>query len=85
MLQVEFTKHARLMLIERQIKEEWVERCIMYPEKSSKENDEMTHYYKEIEEAQNRVLHVVVNSLTFPPKIVTLFFDRRFGKKRVKI
>ena len=40
------------------------------------------HYTKVIKEASGRVLHIVVNSDVHPTRIVTVFFDRRLGKRR---
>jgi len=37
---------------------------------------------KGIKEASGRVLHIVVNSDVHPNRIVTVFFDRRLGKRR---
>jgi hypothetical protein len=37
--------------------------------------------FKPIEENENRVLRVIVNIMSIPIKIVTLFFDRRMKGK----
>ncbi len=42
----------------------------------------MMHYTKAIREKDRRVLHIVVNVNVQPNRIVTLFFDRRLGKKK---
>lgn len=43
--------------------------------------NELEHRLRPIEENENRVLRVIVNIMSFPIKIVTLFFDRRMKGK----
>ena len=43
--------------------------------------NELEHRLKPIEENENRVLRVIVNIMSIPIKIVTLFFDRRMKGK----
>jgi hypothetical protein len=40
------------------------------------------HDTKTIREKEGRVLHVMVNTYVQPNRIVTVFFDRRLGKKK---
>jgi hypothetical protein len=40
------------------------------------------HYTKAIRERDGRVLRVVINPAYQPNRIVTLFFDRRLGKRK---
>lgn len=49
----------------------------MSPEKVEICEDGNTHYFRRIEEFENRFLHVVVNEEINPKRVVTLFFDRR--------
>ncbi|MBM4024336.1 MAG: DUF4258 domain-containing protein [Planctomycetes bacterium] len=67
-------------MIERRIPDEWVRRTITTPRKKRTDLDGNTHYTKPIREREGRVLHVVVNPNVLPPRIITLFFDRRLGR-----
>ena len=78
---VELTAHARDMLTERNIAEEWVWRTINTPDRERRGEDSNMHYTKAIQEREGRVLHVVVNADVEPHRIVTVFFDRRLGRK----
>ena len=71
------TEHARDMIKERDIQEEWVWRTIDNPDKTEIGKDEHTHYYKAISEMRSRILHIVVNHNVSPNKLITVFFDRR--------
>jgi hypothetical protein len=79
---MEFTSHAKGMLIERRITEEWVWRTVNAPDRKRRHlDDDNMHYTKTLGEAQGRVLHVVVDDHYQPNRIVTVFFDRRLRKK----
>ncbi|NUM77507.1 DUF4258 domain-containing protein [candidate division KSB1 bacterium] len=82
MFEVDFSKHAKHMLLRRRIPEEWVWRAINTPDKKNRGDDDNMHYTKTIREKSGQVLHVVINPNVQPNRIVTLFFDRREGKKR---
>lgn len=76
--EMEFSSHAREMLGERNILEEWVWRTLLGPDKKEwHEQDGNMHYTRAIPEKGERVLHVVVNERLQLPRIVTVFFDRR--------
>lgn len=75
-----FTTHAKYMLSERNIPEEWVWRTMANPSRKQKGNDGNMHYTKLIRERDGRILHVVVNPNLDPQLIVTVFFDRRLSK-----
>ena len=72
-----FTAHARDMMKEREISEEWVLQVIDQPAEKSVGNDGNMHYFKSLAEREGRVLHVVVNETVQSSRIVTLFLDRR--------
>ena len=76
----EFSTHAKDMLHERRIAEEWVWRTIETPSKKKKGKDGNMHYTKPIRERDGRVLRVVINPYVDPRRIVTVFFDRRLRK-----
>ena len=78
----EFSKHANDMLIERNIREEWVWRTIDDFDNKETGTDNNIHYLKVIDENEGRILRVVVNSNVEPHRIVTVFFDRRLQRKR---
>ena len=78
----ELSSHAKEMLTERNIPEEWVWRTINSPDSKETGTDKNTHYTKAIEENESRVLHVVVNENAEPHRIVTVFFDRRLRRKK---
>ena len=68
--------HAKRRLHARQeIKIEWIEKTIQNPLFFKEMSSDEWHFYKNIEEFNNKVLKVVVN----PKKeiIITVFFDRR--------
>ncbi len=81
MVEIELSAHARQMLSERNIAEEWVWRTIATPRRKRKGDDDNMHYTKPIKERQGRVLHVVVNPNAEPQRIITVFFDRRLSSK----
>jgi hypothetical protein len=77
----EFSAHAKEMLVERNILEEWVWRTIKTPARKRLGDDGNMHYTKTIREREGRVLRVVVNPDVHPNRIVTVFFDRRLSKR----
>jgi hypothetical protein len=81
---MELSTHAKDMLMERNILEEWVWRTINTPQRKRLGDDGNMHYTKAIKEREGRVLHVVVNPNVQPNRIVTVFFDRRLGKRAEK-
>ncbi len=78
-MEYEFTAHAQKILQERKIPIEYIKDTILNPDlKFIDENfPELEHRLKEIKENENRVLRVIVNILTLPNRIVTVFYDRR--------
>jgi len=75
----ELTEHARDALETRQIALAWVERALDAPETTEADplDPDLEHRLARIPEWGNRVLRVIVNGKTAPPRIVTAFFDRR--------
>lgn len=76
------TQHARDVLDERRIPAEWTWWTIRTPDRHETRLDKNSHYLGVIPEHGGRVLHVVVSRRTKPPKIITVFFDRRAGRER---
>jgi hypothetical protein len=71
--------HAHEQIIIRELNVLWVSDTLSNPEKTLLLADSFgnTHYLKRIPEFGDRWLRVVVNPNQEPPRIVTLFFDRR--------
>jgi hypothetical protein len=77
----EFSKHARDLLSERGIEENFVWGAMGEPDWRETREDGNEHYFKTIMENDGRVLHVVVNHRRNPKRIVTLFYDRKARRK----
>ncbi|CAG0945826.1 hypothetical protein ANRL1_02583 [Anaerolineae bacterium] len=82
MADVVFTEHAKDVLTERSIPEEWVWRTLDIPDTRRTGTDGNKHYTKAIVENEGRILRVVVNESVEPKRIVTVFFDRRLRRKK---
>ena len=78
----EISLHAKDMLTERKIFEEWVWRAIDAPDRTETGVDNNLHYIKSIVERENRFLRVVVNPHVEPNRIITVFFDRRLRRNK---
>ncbi|NUQ83223.1 MAG: DUF4258 domain-containing protein [Anaerolineales bacterium] len=79
---VKLTSHAKDMLAERNIAEEWIWRVLNHPDKKRLGEDGNMHYVKSIKERNGLVLHVVVNPNVQPNRVVTVFFDRRVKRNK---
>ena len=75
--------HAAVVMTERLIKREWLDRVLAHPELVEKDRDdpEITHALGKIPEHGGRVLRVVYNGTRKPMKIVTVYFDRTMKGK----
>lgn len=69
--------HAEVMRKERAILSEWIDITIKEPNLTELREDGTMHYIRSIPEKGGRFLRVVVNTSLEPPRIITLFFDRR--------
>lgn len=78
-MEYHLTEHAQDVLKKRQIRLEWMEQVLAAPEWTEKDSaDEgLEHRLAPIPEFGNRVLRVILNIKTIPPRIVTAYFDRR--------
>lgn len=81
MADIEYSKHARDVMRERKIPEEWVRRTIASPDQTETPPDGTIHYIKAISEHGGRFLRVVMNPAVTPMRVVTVFFDRRLGRQ----
>ena len=79
--EIQFSIHAVEMLKERNISEEWVEVTIRNPDRVESGLDGNDHFIKPILEYEGRFLRIVVNKQINPNRAVTVFFDRRLGRK----
>lgn len=73
------TEHARDAMEKRQIDLAWLEHAFATPDaiEADPVDSELQHRLARIPDWGNRVLRVIVNPTTTPPRIVTVFFDRR--------
>jgi len=78
MTDYDLSAHARTVLAERSIREEWLARVLGSPEKVEQDRDdpELTHALGRIHEHGGRVLRVVYNGFVKPARVVTVYFDR---------
>ena len=75
----ELSEHAAAVLIEREIATTWVVRVVTAPERTERDrfDPDLMHALGRIAECDDRVLRVVYNASVRPPRIVTVYFDRR--------
>ena len=76
-----YSEHARNVMKEREIPDDWVELTVNEPERKESKEDGTVHFIRAVAEREGRHLRVVVNTETDPPAVVTVFFDRRLGRK----
>jgi hypothetical protein len=74
---LDFTAHAETMMHERYIQEDWVLRTVSSPDRTEERQADEKHYMKQIPEAGGKTLRVIINPSTSPPRVITMFFDRR--------
>jgi uncharacterized protein DUF4258 len=75
----ELSEHASAVLAEREIETTWVVRVLSKPERTEVDRSDpaLTHALGRVTECADRVLRVVYNPSVEPPRIVTVYFDRR--------
>jgi len=72
-----FTTHARTMMHERMIREDWVINTVNSPDRTEERRGDEKHHLKQIPQAEGKTLRVIINPTTIPPRVITVFFDRR--------
>lgn len=77
-----FSRHAKEMKQQRGIKDPWVDLTLKNPDIKVSGIDGTVRYIRAINERDGRYLCVVINPCVMPPRIVTVFFDRRLGRKK---
>ena len=77
-MELEFSDHAAIRVVERKIPVEWVERAVEDPalRQSDAIDPEIELFFLRIQEQGDRVLRVVVNTHVVPWRIVSVYFDR---------
>jgi hypothetical protein len=75
----ELTEHAKKVMAEREIAPEWVEQTVAEPElREPDPNDaSVERRYRRIPAFGGRVLRVALNTAVEPPRVVSVFFDRK--------
>jgi hypothetical protein len=78
-MEYQVTDHAHTVIKLRQIHGRWINEALTGPSliQPDKTDPALQHYLKAIQENENRVLRVVVNTTVEPPRVVTAFFDRK--------
>jgi len=77
-LRFTLSDHAVVVLRERRIRPEWVQRVLEHPRLRFPDADDpdLFHALAPIPEREDRVLKVVYNGSTDPWRVVTAYFDR---------
>ena len=83
MSEFSLSTHAEIVIKERSIKREWLEKVLATPEKTESDKDDpaLKHVLGRIPEHGGRVLRVVYNDSMKPLRIVTAYFDRAMKDK----
>jgi len=77
------TAHARQMCFERAIKPEWIRLVLSGPAATQPDQRDpsLTNKLRRIPENEGRVLRVVIDPAANPPRVITLFFDRKSSRE----
>ena len=78
-MEYELSKYAQDVLAKRKIPLAWITDVLEHPRLAESDDidPELEHRLGRVVEYENRVLHVIVNNQTSPPRIVTAYFDRK--------
>ncbi len=79
----ELSEHALIMIREREISIEWIEKVFYNPDITENDRNDtaLLHALGKISEHGDRVLRVIYNDVIKPRKIVTVYFDRKMKGK----
>jgi hypothetical protein len=79
----QLSHHARRRIERRQIRLEWIAAALTNPDRVEPDalDPAVRHALKKIKEKDNRVLRLVYNPSVEPPRIVSVYFDRRLKGK----
>ena len=83
MSEFSLTTHAEIVIKERSIKREWLEKVMAAPDRTESDKDDpaLKHALGRIPEHGERVLRVVYNDSTKSVRVVTAYFDRAMKGK----
>ena len=59
------------------IQEDWVKSTFSAPDRIEEKGKDEIHYLKQIPQNAGKFLRVIVNPSVRPPRVITVFFDRR--------
>ena len=79
----ELTKHAKKVMEERGILDDWVARTFSSPEltRPDPKDGQVEQRFRRISEFGGRILRVVVNKAVEPKRILSVLFDRAMKGK----
>ena len=82
-MRVSFTIHARIVIHERGIPEEYIRRVIRCHDRvmPDSENPDLEHYLGKIDELNGRVLRVVLKKTVDFITVITVYYDRSMRGK----
>ncbi len=77
------TTHAQQMCAERAIKLEWIQLVLSDPDATQPDQRDktLTNKLRRIPENEGRVLRVIFDPAAKPPRVITLFFDRKASRE----
>ncbi len=75
----QWSLHAEQMMRTRRVRPEWVAATLADPARTEPDRDDpgVLHALRAIAENNGRVLRVLYNPMVDPPRIVSVYFDRR--------
>ncbi len=81
-MEYQLSEHAAKAIAERGIKLEWIQRALVSPEliMAHPDDPELNQHFLRITENGDRILRVIFNGTTSPPRVVTTYFDRAARK-----
>jgi hypothetical protein len=79
---INFSKHVKKRIEERDLEEDWIVDTINSPDKTVIKSDEEVHFFKQIVDFAGRCLKVVFNPIK--KLVVTAHFERKMTKKGCK-
>lgn len=81
-MEYSLSKHARDVMVAREIRESWLASVLRHPLRKDVVSDNEVHFFGVISEREGRCLKVVFNPVL--QKVVTVYFDRKMRKKGCK-
>ena len=66
---LDFTHHAKTMMRERLIQEDWVINAVNNPDMTEEKRDDEKHYLKQIPQNSGKFLRVIVNPSVSPLRV----------------